>query len=117
MWHVSVAIPAGLAISSLGHHVVDAACFHKLLIQLRVVANAVVHNHFGAAFLSRDGLPLAVGHKVSHMLHAIHAFKQILVGDIVMWHMAIIALGIATMRTVNPRGVIGCHDVTVHTGT
>ena len=116
MGHVAVAVPAGFAFASLGHHIVDAASLDKLLIELGVATDAVVHDHLGAHIFCHDGLSLGVGDKIGHMLHAVHRLETIFGHQTGVGHMTIVASGVSAMRRMTPRGVVGRHDMAVDTG-
>ena len=48
------------------------------------------------------------------MVHSVFRLEVILGEDVVVWHVAVVTRGVATMRGVHPRGVIRCHDMTVY---
>ena len=98
MGHVAVTIPAGFSIATFGHHIVDTASLDKLLVELGVATDAVVHNHLGAHIFCHDGLSLGVGDKISHMLHSVHRLKTIFGRQTGVGHMTIVASGVSAMR-------------------
>ena len=113
MGHIAVAVPASQSLSTLGHHVVDAPGLDKLLVELGVAADAVVHDDTCRSIFGHDGLPLGMGHEVGHVLHAVHPLEKILHGNVLVGHMAIVACRVAAMRGVRPSGIVGGHDVAV----
>ena len=116
MGHVAVTVPAGFAFAALGHHIVNAASLDKLLIELGVATNAVVHDHLCAHVFCHDSLTLGMGDKISHMLHAIHRLETIFGHQTGVGHMAVVTSGISAMRRMAPRSIVGCHDVAIDTG-
>jgi len=121
MWHVAVTVPASLAFASLCQHVVDAAGLNKLLIELCMAADAVVHDDLGTGILGHDCLALAVCDKISHMFHSVHGLETILHDEILMWHVAVVTCGTirlvinTPMAGMAPRSIIRCHDMAVDT--
>ena len=114
MWHVAVTVPTSHAFSALSHHVIDTARAYELLVELGVATYAVVHYHPCAGIFGGYCLPLLKGYELANMVHAVFRLEVILGEDVVVRHVAVVACGIAAMRGVHPRGVIGCHDVTVY---
>ena len=102
MRDVSVAVPASFSLASLCHHVIDASSFHKLLIQLRVATNAVVHYNLGTGILGHNGLMLAVSYKISHVLKAVGGFEGIFLENIIMWNVAIVTRSVTAMARLAP---------------
>ena len=92
MRHVAVAVPACLSLIFFGQHEVDAPGFHELLVELRMAADAIVHDYLGAG---------------------IFCHEEVLTGDVLMGNMAIVACSIARMARMKPCGIIGRHDMTV----
>ena len=106
-------IPARFALAGLGEHIVDFARFHQLGVEFGVAADAIVHNHLRRSLLRLGHLTFAASNKGKNVLHTVGAFEKIFLGNILVRHMAIVASGIAAMRRVHPRGIIGCHDVAI----
>lgn len=98
MGHVAVTIPAGFAFSAFGHHIVNASSLDKLLIELGVAADAVVHDHLGAHIFCHDGLSLGMGDKISHMFYSVHRLKTVFGHQTGVGHMTIVASGVSAMR-------------------
>ena len=111
-----MAVPTRMAFPALGLHIVDAACLDKLLVELFVTADAVVHDHLVRHRLRLNGLMLTVRDEVGYMLHAVKTFEAIVSQQIAVGHMAVVARRIASMRGVAPRGIVGRHDMTVDAG-
>ena len=101
-----MAVPAGLALAALSFHIVYASGLDKLLVELLVAADAVVHNDLVGHALCLDGLMLAVGDEISNMLHAVNTFEGIVCGDIVVGHMTVVTGHITTMGRMAPRGIV-----------
>ena len=116
MGHVAVTVPASLAFATFGHHVVHAAGLDKLLVELRMATDAVVHDHLGTHVFSHDGLTFGVGDEIGHMFQAVHRLETILGHQVGVRHMAVVASGVSAMRRMTPRSVLGCHDMTVDAG-
>ena len=114
--HVAVTMPALDTLTALGHHVVDTARLDKLLVELRVATDAVVHDDLGAGILGHDGLTLAVGHEISGVLEAVHRLEAVFGCQAGVWYMAVVACRVTAMRGMAPCGIIWRHDVTVHAG-
>ncbi len=116
MGHVAVTVPTGFSFAAHGHHVVDAAGLDKLLVELGVASDAVVHDHLGTHVFRHDGLSLGVGDKIGHMLQAVHRLEAIFGHQTGVGHMAVVASGVSAMRRMAPRGVVGGHDMAVDAG-
>ena len=93
MGHVAVAVPACLSLIFFGQHEVDAPGFHELLVELRMAADAIVHDYLGAGIFCHDGLSLAVSNEIGHVLHADHRLETIFHGEVLVRHMTIVASG------------------------
>ena len=63
-----MAVPAHLTSLSLLLHVTHTARLYKLLIQLGVAADTVVHHHLSRQRLGHRSLSLGVSHKIGRML-------------------------------------------------
>ena len=116
MGDVTMTVPTSLSLPLLCQHEIDASRLDKLLVELRMATDAIVHDDLRAGIFSHDGLPFGMGDEISHMLHAVHTLKSVFLEDILMGNMTVVAGGITPMRGMAPRGIIGCHDVAVDTG-
>jgi len=67
-------------------------------------------------FQDPDHLPFHPQREKRGMPQSVVGFEIILVDNIVMRHMAVVAMGFLPVRTVIPGGILGRHDVTVHAG-
>lgn len=114
MWHLSVTIPAGLALPHLCHHVIHLAGIHHGGVETGMTADAIVHDYLTALFSGTWSLAFCMRHPHGHMLHSVHALESILASYVLVWHVAVITSGITRMAGVEPGGVIRRHDVTVH---
>lgn len=90
-------VPTSQAFATFSLHISDAPGLDKLLIELRMTPDAVVHDDIGRSAFSHNGLTFGIGHKISHMLHPIHPLEEILLEDVLMGHVAIITGGIPSM--------------------
>jgi len=111
-----MAVPAGFAFACLGHHKVDASRFHKLLIELGVATDAVVHDDFGTHVFGHNGLTLAMRHEIGRVLQSVHCLEAIFGRKAGVGHMAIVARGVTSMTGVAPSGIVRGHDMAVDTG-
>lgn len=110
-----MAVPACLSVADEGHHVVYPADIHKLVGQLRMATDAIIHNDLRTGFLGLDGLRFAFSEKGTYVLHAVHSLKHPFLYHILMRDMAIVASGIPAVGAVHPGCIIGSHDVAVDT--
>ena len=116
--NIPVAIPAGLPFAGLRHHVIYLPGLHQRCRELRMAADAVVHDDLRAGILGGGNLRLAEGDECRCMLHSVHPLESIFPDDILMGDMAVIARDSlpTAMGRVIPSGIIGLHDVAVDTG-
>ena len=107
--------PASFPLPGERHLMVDTAGADKFGVQLRMATNAVVHNDLGATVKCLDGLRFAAHGENRRMTQAVHTFEKPFPGEALVGYVAIVAGGVANMRTVVPSGVIRSHDVAIHT--
>jgi len=50
------------------------------------------------------------------MTHPVLGFEKVFVEYIVVRHMAVVAIGNPSMRPMGPGGILGSHNMAVHTG-
>ena len=116
MGHISVAVPTGLSSITLDVHVGDASRIDEFSIEGGMTSHAVLHDYLSALIDGTYGLSLLARDKLVNVVHAVFAFEEILPKDIVVRHVAVVARGVAGVRSMHPRGVVGAHDVAVDTG-
>lgn len=116
MRHIAVAVPAGMSCPALGFHIIDTARLHKLLVELLVATDTVVHDDLIRHCLSLNGLTLTTRDEVSHMLHTVEAFKAIVRQEVAVRHMTVVARRVTSMGGVAPCGIVRRHDVAVDAG-
>ena len=114
--HIAVAVPAGFSGIALDVHVSDAPRIDQFGVEGGVTPHAVFHDDLSALVDGADGLSLLARDKLVNVVHAVFAFEEILPKDIVVRHVAVVARGVAGVRPMHPRGVVGAHDVAVDTG-
>jgi hypothetical protein len=115
MGYLTVTIPALLVLTQhckfrvhRGHPVVcqyffmtpDAVLLHNALSRLQD------ENHLGLCTKGENG----------SMTHAIFGFKVILVKCIVVWNMAIIAMGHLAVRAATPGSILWGHNMAIYAG-
>jgi len=83
--------------------------------QFLMTPDTVVLHHPGAGFQNTNYLPLHSQGEQGRVAQSVVGFKIILTENIVVRHMAIVAMGIFAMRTVVPGGILGRHDMAVDT--
>ena len=97
MGDVTMTVPTSLSLPLLCQHEIDASRLDKLLVELRMATDAIVHDDLRAGIFSHDGLPFGMGDEISHMLHAVHTFESILLEDVLVRYVAVIASCITAM--------------------
>lgn len=85
--------------------------------QGRMTPEAIVLDHMLSLLLDKDDLGFFSKGKNGGMSEAILGLKIIFINRIVMWNMAIVAIGPLSVRAVIPGGILWGHDVAVHTGS
>ena len=100
--HLTVTIPANLALADFSHHIIHFARIDHRRIEAGMAADAVVHDHLTALFASTRRLAFRASYPHGNVLHAIHALEGILASYVLMGYMAVIAGGIARMARMEP---------------
>ncbi len=108
-------VPTGFALSGERHFVVDTAGADKFGVQLCMATDAVVHDDSRAAVECLDGLWLAAHSEDRRVAQAVHAFEKPFPGKTLVGYVAIVTGSVAAMRTVVPGGIVGSHDMAIHT--
>ena len=111
--HTCVTIPAGFAFAIHSIHVGDHTGVDELLIQLRVTADAVVHDHLIALLARTQRHRFTSQREDGGVEQSIFGLEGILEEYVVMRHMAVVTRCPSPVRTMIPRVVVGRHDVTV----
>ncbi len=81
-----------------------------------VAPDTVFLNHLLSLLPDHDYLGFLTQGKDCGMPHAILGLKPVFNGHILVRHMAIITAGMFSVGAVAPCGILGSHDVAVHTG-
>ena len=81
-----------------------------------VAPEAIILDHLLSLLLDKDDLGFFSKGKNGGMPETILGLKIIFIDRIVMWNMAIVAVGPLPVRTVIPGGILWRHDVAIHTG-
>jgi hypothetical protein len=50
------------------------------------------------------------------MAHSVLRFEEILVEHVVVWHVALVAIGVLPVRAVIPGSILRCHNVAIDAG-
>ena len=116
MRYITVAVPAGLSSTALCVHIGDATSIDQLGIERCVAAHAVLHNGLCTLVDRLDGLSLLARDELIDVVHPVFALEEVLAEDVVVGDVAIVARGVACVRTVHPRRIVRCHNVAVDTG-
>ena len=116
MRHIAVTIPASFTHSMLCRlNISNHTRFYKILVQLTMTTDTIVHNHLIAFSSWPNSHRFAAHRKNIRMIQTIFGFKKIFPGNIFVRDMAIVAIGPHRMRTVHPRVVIRGHDMAIDT--
>lgn len=116
MRYIAVAVPAGLSSSALSVHIGDATSIDQLGIERCVTAYAVLHDDLCTLINRLDGLPLLARDELIDVVHPVFALEEVLAEDIIVGDVAVVARGVACVRTVHPRRIVRRHNVAVDTG-
>ena len=81
-----------------------------------MATKTVALHHISARITNDDSLGFTSHGENDRMPHSVLGLEIVLVQNIIVGHVAVIACGHFTVRTVKPGHVLGDHDVTVHTG-
>ena len=100
--HLTVTIPADLALSDFGHHIIHFARIDHRRIEAGVTTDAVVHDYLTTFFTCSRRLTLCSRYPHGYVLHAIHALEGVLASYVLMGYMAVVAGGIARMARMEP---------------
>jgi hypothetical protein len=84
--------------------------------KVRMASDAVFLNYLLSGLFDEYDLRFPSEGKDGSMPHSVFGLEKVLVNHIVVWHVAIIAVGLLPVCTVAPGGILGCHDMAVHTG-
>lgn len=95
--HLTVTIPANLALADFCHHIINFARIDHGRIETGMATDAVVHDHLTALLAGTRRLAFRASDPHGNVLHAIHALEGILASYVLMGYMAVIAGGIARM--------------------
>ena len=115
MRHIAVTFPTGTvgAVDDVIYH----ESFHLGICDLSLMAaDAIILDDLDRWLPGTDYLRFRSQGEDGGMIKSVFGLEEILVGDIVMRHMAVIAVGNLTMGAMCPSEVLRCHQVTVHTG-
>jgi hypothetical protein len=88
----------------------------RICDQMAVAADAIVLHHILACPMDMNHLWLSPKRENGGVPQSVFRLEIVFVKHIVVRHMAVVAVGHFTMRTVTPGGVLRCHDVAVHAG-
>ena len=116
MRYLVMAGPAGLALALLRFRIADHAGLDEFRVQLRVAADAVVHDDRGAGRSGAHGLGLGVRREDRGVVQAVHGLEEVLGGHAGVGDMAVVAGCPHMVGTAAPRGVVRRHDVAVRAG-
>ena len=116
MRYIAVAVPAGLPSPALSVHIGDATCIDQLGIERCVAAHAVLHYDLCTLVDRLDGLSLLARDELIDVVHPVLALEEVLAEDVVVRDVAIVARGVACVRTMHPRRIVRSHNVAVDTG-
>ena len=84
--------------------------------QCSMTPEAILLHHMFALLLDKNDLGFFAKGENCGMPEAILGLEIVFIDCIVMGDMALITIGPFPMRAVIPGGILGCHDVAVHTG-
>jgi hypothetical protein len=81
-----------------------------------MATNAILMNHISSGFMNKNNLRFQTKGKHRSMTHSIFRLEKILVEHVVVWHVALVTIGVLPVRTVVPGGILRRHNVAVDTG-
>ena len=115
MRHLPVTIPA-MALCTCFESMIGTLSQHfRIFNKLLVAADAILLDYLLARLFDLYHLGFIAQGKDRGMAQPVLCLKIIVVEEIVMGHVAFVAIGHLPVGAVKPRGILGCHDVTVHT--
>ncbi len=115
MRHLPVAFPA-FPLTSLT--VIMIGIPHQFFIRYEfgMTVNTVGLHHFPAFLFYKDHLGFSPQGKYGGMTQTVLCLEIIFIKNIIMRNMAVIAMGMLSVGTVAPGGILRRHDMAVHTG-
>jgi hypothetical protein len=81
-----------------------------------MTTDAVLMHHLATCLVDKNNLRLPPQGKYRSMAQSILGLEKIMAENIRMRHMAVVAVGMGTMRTVVPGGILRGHNVAVDAG-
>ena len=78
-----------------------------------MTTDTILMNNFLTSLVNENDLRFEAQGKHGGMTHSILGFKKIFIENIVVWNMAIVAIGIFAVRTMRPGGILRRHDVAI----
>ena len=115
MRYIAVTIPADFAFAYSRHHVIDLASIDQCGVEVGVTTNAIVHDDLVSSLTGTWSLTFAVSNKLGNMIEAISSLEEVLAYNVLVRYMTVVAGGITRMARMEPRGIVGCHDVAIDT--
>ena len=91
-------VPAHFASLRQLLHITHASSLHKLLIQLRMTADAVIHYYLAGQRFCHRRLPLSMGYKICRVLQSVHRLEAVLQRKVLVGHMAVVTRGVSPVR-------------------
>lgn len=116
MRYIAVTVPAGLSSPAFSVHIGDATSIDQLGIECCVAAHTVLHDDLCTLVDRLDVLPLLARDELIDVVHPVFALEEILAEDVIVGDVAVVARGVACVRTVHPRRIVRRHNVAVDTG-
>ena len=81
-----------------------------------MATNAILVHHIASGFMNENHRRLHPEGKHRSMTHPVFCFEKILVENVVMWHVALVAIGVLPVRAVAPCSILRRDNVAIDAG-